>query len=206
MDQNSDMTMEQKILDTAEDLFLDKGFAMTSTTEIAKKAGCNQALVHYYFRTKERLFESIFEKKLGPFIRSFLQICTEDISFEEKLARTIRAHYEVVSQNPRFPFLVLNELTTNPSRIKSIKEMLGDAPVQAMKRFQAELDEEIRQGRIRPVTAFDLLLTMLSLNIAPFLYTPMMRDILDFSPADLQEILRKRIDENVTVILKSLKP
>jgi len=63
-----DIPMEQLIVETAERLFLEKGFAMTSTTEIAKEIGCNQALVHYYFRTKAKLFEAIFEKKIKLFI------------------------------------------------------------------------------------------------------------------------------------------
>ena len=63
-----DISTEQLILEAAEKLFLEKGFAMTSTTEIARVAGCNQALVHYYFRTKENLFQSIFENKFRMLI------------------------------------------------------------------------------------------------------------------------------------------
>ena len=64
MEVKENPTMEIQILETAEKLFLEKGFASTSTTEIAREVGCNQALVHYYFRTKENLFNTIFEQKL----------------------------------------------------------------------------------------------------------------------------------------------
>lgn len=73
MEQTREQSMESIILETAERLFLDKGFALTSTTEIAREAGCNQALVHYYFRTKEQLFIRIFEEKIKIFGRGFLQ-------------------------------------------------------------------------------------------------------------------------------------
>jgi AcrR family transcriptional regulator len=69
MDINSESSMEQSILDAAEKLFLEKGFAATSTTQIAKEVGCNQALVHYYFRTKDNLFNRIFEKKFSDFFQ-----------------------------------------------------------------------------------------------------------------------------------------
>ena len=60
MEVKENPTMEIQILETAEKLFLEKGFASTSTTEIAREVGCNQALVHYYFRTKENLFNTIY--------------------------------------------------------------------------------------------------------------------------------------------------
>ena len=63
MENNIELSTEQLILKVAERLFLEKGFAMTSTTEIAKEVGCNQALIHYYFRTKDNLFNVIFENK-----------------------------------------------------------------------------------------------------------------------------------------------
>ena len=69
MEFKNNQSMESIILETAERLFLEKGFAMTSTTEIAKEVGCNQALVHYYYRTKENLFNVIFEQKFNGFFQ-----------------------------------------------------------------------------------------------------------------------------------------
>ena len=79
---NETEPMEQAILRAAERLFLDKGFALTSTTEIALEAGCNQALVHYYFRTKENLFEKIFEQKIRMLISNIFSIDREGGTFE----------------------------------------------------------------------------------------------------------------------------
>ena len=114
---NETEPMEQAILRAAERLFLDKGFALTSTTEIAREAGCNQALVHYYFRTKENLFEKIFEQKIRMLISNIFSIDREGGTFEEKLRRKIEAHFEILKKNPKIPFLVINEITTNPERI-----------------------------------------------------------------------------------------
>jgi len=198
--------MEQKILETAERLFLDKGFALTSTTEIAREAGCNQALIHYYFRSKDRLFTAIFEKKIALFINTFLITLKEDISFEEKVRRAVETHFSVMCENPRLPFLILNELSTNPERILAIKQRIGAKPTQALSYFQAELEEEIKAGRVRQVEPLDLLLTMISLNIAPFYISPVMKIIMDLSDERLNELIMKRKEENITVLLKSLKP
>lgn len=84
MEQTREQSMESIILETAERLFLDKGFALTSTTEIAREAGCNQALVHYYFRTKEQLFIRIFEEKIKIFAGAFFSIDEKPGNFPRK--------------------------------------------------------------------------------------------------------------------------
>ena len=94
--------MEEAILEAAERLFLEKGFTSTSTTEIAKAAGCNQALVHYYFRKKDLLFTAIFEKKMRGFVSELLQISEEEIPFEEmsreELLKKIDEFYDLIKR------------------------------------------------------------------------------------------------------------
>ena len=82
---------EKAIIEAAARLFLEKGYASTSTTEIAKEAGCNQAMVHYYFRTKDRLFEAVFADKFQGFVSSIMNISEGDLPFEEKLTQKIGA-------------------------------------------------------------------------------------------------------------------
>lgn len=205
MKQEKDENMEQTILKTAEKLFLDKGYALTSTTEIAKESGCNQALVHYYFRTKENLFQKIFETKLRILMRDFAEIETRAASFEERLRMRIEAHFDLIIQNPRLPFLILNEITTNPMRMEALKRELGEFPKTVYNGLQADLDRESALGRIRPVSAKDLILNMLSLNIFPFLIMPLFQNILGFSEEERQVLLEQRKKEVVTTLLNSLR-
>ncbi len=86
--------MEQRILEAAEELFMDRGFAGTTMARIAEKAGCNQALVHYYYRTKERLFEQVFEAKISFIAGNILAIDEGAGTFEEKIARMVGAHFD----------------------------------------------------------------------------------------------------------------
>ena len=86
--------MEQKILEVAERLFMEQGFTATTTAKIAKEAGCNQALVHYYYRTKEQLFERIYREKMQLMVTSVTSINTSGSTFEEKVASIIEAHWD----------------------------------------------------------------------------------------------------------------
>lgn len=203
---STEHNMEQAILKAATKLFLEKGFAATSTTEIAKEAGCNQALVHYYFRTKDRLFSAIFEKKMKFFISSLLQIGSEDIPFEEKLTKKIETHFDVIREDPRFPLFFFTELSTNPKRLQTLKEMLGDMPQVIVKQFQEELQKAIESGRVRPMSVFDLLITMVSLNLMVFIGEPVFKAITKIPDDDFLKLVERRKKENVHFILKGLKP
>jgi len=203
---DKDITNEQRILDTAEKLFLDRGFALTSTTEIARIVGCNQALVHYYFRTKERLFDAVFEKNASQLVSAFIQGLEENISFEEKIRRKTETIYETLKANPKMPFLFFNELNTNSNRLHLLKEKIGDLPGVLILQMESELKAEIEKGTIRPITALDLMLTILSLNLVLFMASPVLKVITGMSEADFQVLLENRKRENVTVILKSLRP
>jgi AcrR family transcriptional regulator len=198
--------MEQKILAISERLFLEKGFSMTSTTEIAKEAGCNQALVHYYFRTKDKLFDEVFQKKIAVFIGSFTRISEENISFEKKLRLKIESHFDMLLANQQLPFLFLNEIITNPSRIAGIREKFGTLSAQVFSQFGEELSAEIRKGTIRPVQPIDLILSVFSLNIGTFLIKPVIKELLGMNEAAFCDFAQKRKEENCTTILNSLKP
>lgn len=198
--------MEEAILQSATRLFLDKGFASTSTTEIAKDAGCNQALVHYYYRTKDRLFEAIFLKKMKVFVGSLLEINREDLPFEEKLTRRIESHFDIIKEDPKLPLFFFNEMSTNPKRLESLKSMLGDLPSLALQQMQEELDVEIANGNVKPMTVFDLLLTIISLNLMVFIAEPMFKAVTKIPDEEFIALRERRKKENVQIILKSLKP
>jgi AcrR family transcriptional regulator len=203
---SDDCTMERRIRDAAERLFLEKGFALTSTTEIAREAGCNQALVHYYFRTKDRLFESVFAEKARGFIASILEISNESIPFEEKIRRKIYSHFDMLLQNPQLPFLIITELVTNPDRLATMKEAIAQNFGSVYSQFERELSEEIGKGAIRPISVLDFVLTMLSLNVAPFIGIPIMKVALSLDDSELHALLLKRRDENVEIVLRNLRP
>ena len=206
MEQTREQSMESIILETTERLFLDKGFALTSTTEIAREAGCNQALVHYYFRTKEQLFIRIFEEKIKIFAGAFFSIDEKPGTFLEKLTRKIEAHFDIIAQNPKIPFLIINEITTNPQRIKALHKSIGEYPASIIRKVNEELEEAIAQGEVRPITVLDLILTVLSLNVLPQLLRPILEEVMPLPPEEVQKLIARRKEENVKLIINSLRP
>jgi AcrR family transcriptional regulator len=201
-----DKNMEEQILESATTLFLKQGFAGTSTTEIARHAGCNQALVHYYFRTKDKLFEAIFEKKIKKFVSSLLVGFEEGMSFEDRLAYKIGSHFDMLAENPKLPMLLFSEISAKPERLAIFKEALKDRPQQVLRSLDNDLKQEIAQGRVREMSVYDLLLDIISLNIIVFLMETPFKTITSISEKDYKDLLERRKEENIKLILKGIKP
>ncbi|MCD8293032.1 MAG: TetR/AcrR family transcriptional regulator [Prevotellaceae bacterium] len=197
---------EHKILEAAERLFLAQGFVKTTTLQIAKEAGCNQALVHYYYRTKEHLFERIFGEKMQLLVQNLLGLKQEDVTFEERISRLIDVHYDFVKQHPLVVSFVLREGLDSSSEIfkRTIEELKTHVrPLFA--RLQQEVDEEVAGGRIRPISATDLALTILSLDFASFVLLPIMGKVLEIPAGELSAIAEQRKREVVEVVLARLR-
>jgi len=207
MDIKNEQPLEQAILEVAERLFLEKGFAMTSTTEIAKEVGCNQALVHYYFRTKDNLFNVIFEQKFKTFFQGIFEIKNfGEIPFLDKLKYIIESHYDLLTKNPKIPTLILNELSRRPEQLKTLKDKLHTLPEQLFAELDKELQSEIGKKRVRDIALFDLVICMLSLNLALFIMMPVVGNLLSLNETQKEMLIAHRKSVNVEFILKSLRP
>jgi TetR/AcrR family transcriptional regulator len=207
MDIKNEQPLEEAILEVAEKLFLEKGFAMTSTTEIAKEVGCNQALVHYYFRTKDNLFNVIFEQKFKTFFQGVFEMRTMgNLSFQDKLRHIIETHFDLLRKNPKMPALILNELSRRPDQIAVLREKLHSLPEKLFAELEKDLQVEIQQGNIRDISLMDILVSMLSLNIALFIIMPVAETILQINEIQKEFMITHRRSENVDFILKSLRP
>jgi TetR/AcrR family transcriptional regulator len=207
MDIKNEQPLEEAILEVAEKLFLEKGFAMTSTTEIAKEVGCNQALVHYYFRTKDNLFNVIFEQKFKTFFQGVFEMKTMgNLSFQDKLRHIIETHFDLLRKNPKMPALILNELSRRPDQLEELREKLHTLPEQLFTELEKDLQVEIEQGNIRDISLMDILVSMLSLNIALFIIMPVAEKMLQLNEIQKEFMITHRRSENVEFILKSLRP
>lgn len=197
---------EQDILDAAEKLFLRKGFALTSTTEIAREAGCNQALVHYYYRTKERLFTRIFQQKMYLFLAHFIDGSRKNMPFETKIRKMTEAHFNMLIKNQQLPFFIFTELILNEGRLNILMDSLDENYEEVYRIFNDELQEEIRKGHIREMTFLDILLVIVSLNGMLFMLNPILRKGFTGTGDNYREFINHRREENLRIILQSLKP
>ncbi len=204
--QESGLSMEARIIAAAERLFLQNGYALTSTTQIAKEAGCNQALVHYYFRTKEKLFDAVLGDRIRGALKGFFTLNTGEGSFEEKLTRMIEFHYDVVRQNSDMVMFLFNSLVRNPEMLEGLISELGERPLQILRSFRNDLNAEIEAGRIRPVSLPDLLLNVISMNAFPFAIKPVFSKVWGMSDGDMDALFDERKKEIVKTILHGLRP
>ncbi len=200
--------LEQKILAVAEQLFITNGFAGTSTTDIARLVGCNQALIHYYFRTKENLFQQIFVQKFEHTLTRLLEPLTSELPFNEKITNCINIYFNLLQDNRQLPTCIINELVFNPQRREFIRNRFIKNPIRqdAYYRYCETIENEIQQGNIRPIQPFDLILNIISLCLFTFITLPIYTDLLERTPQQVEEYINHRRQEIITQITTSLRP
>lgn len=200
-----DKNMELQILEAAEKLFLEQGYVKTSTAQIAKLAGCNQALVHYYYRTKDNLFEKIFEEKISMIATNILHIGVSGSTIEERVTQVIGFYFDFLKQNPQLAQFVLHEISSNPARLQSLVERLRQHVAPFFLRVEAELEKEVKKGTIRPISGENLLITIISLNVTPFLVKPILQRALNLGEKEFDTMLEERKKEVIETVLSRLR-
>lgn len=200
-----DPNTENKILEIAEKLFLEKGYELTSTIQIAKAVGCNQTLIHYYFRTKENLFKKIFESRFRNFFTEAFAANEEETVFEKKIEKLIFNHFEMLEKNPQMPLLIVREIMSKNSLLLQLREEIELLPRKIFESLDTQMKELVKQGKIKDITVFDLFFTALSLNVSAFILSPLAFEILDVPKEIRDTFIKKRKYENVNIILSYLK-
>ena len=190
--------IEKRILWVAERLFLEKGFSGTSTTEIAKTVGCNQALIHYYFRTKEKLFWDVFAPKMEQVVEYLDAPLDESLNFMDRISNIIDFYFGILELDERLAPFIVNELIMHPGRWDTFRDrfLRNERRRSAFTRFESMVRDEIANGSIREIQPIDLLLNIMSLTISAFIVAPkgFARDECDSS--ERREYLSRR-KENI---------
>ena len=201
----SNTNLEQEILDAATELFLERGFDSTSTTDIAKKAGCNQALVHYYFRTKENLFLRIFKKNIETFL-SFANNYMYSGDFMQFLEKGIESYFEILKANRNLPLFLIKEFAMNEDRRIFFRENFVNNELRrsVYYKFDKIVKQEIEKGTIRPIETLNLLLDVLSLCAFTFISLPMYTTWLEKDDSEVDDFIESRKNEIITLIKKGL--
>lgn len=204
--EGGDSSMEERILASAERLFLSKGYSLTSMTEIARETGCTQALVHYYFRTKENLFSKIFEGKFHQFIGCIVRREDEDLPFAELVSVRTSRLFDLMADNPRLPFMFLSEFVANAEQRLNIKDSIVPLCAEAVASLEAKIDGEVESGRIRRTDTMNLTLNMFSLVVTFFVLLPFIEEMGFITDANREDFIAQRKQEIIRTIIGSLKP
>lgn len=191
---------EHQILNAAREVFISKGFEGARMQEIADHAGINKALLHYYFRSKENLFEAVFSKVASNLFPAMKQMLEADLELKEKITMFIRIYLKALDENPFIPAFIINTLNTNPdSFLKYIKKS-GLNP----RLLQKQIDDEAVKGVIRAIKAEHLVVNIIAMCIFPFVARPIVQNIFEMNDDEYQMYLQSRETEIIDFVLKSI--
>lgn len=191
---------ENNILVAAREVFILKGFEGARMQEIADRAGINKALLHYYFRSKENLFDAIFSEVASRLFPSVRQLLESDLAIKEKISFFVKIYLNMLYENPYVPGFVINTLNTNPDRFLKYIINSGLNPMI----LQQQIDEEVSRGLIRNLRAEHLLVNILGLCIFPYLAKPIIQNVFSMKDEEYQAYLESRQTEIIDFVLKSI--
>ena len=199
--------IEKRILWVAERLFLEKGFSGTSTTEIAKAVGCNQALIHYYFRTKEKLFWDVFSPKMEQIVEYLDTPLDANLDFLERIRHIIEFYFGMMSLDERLAPFIVTELIVNQDRWEFFRErfLRSESRSQAFGKFEKMVQDEVQKGTIREVQAIDLVLNIMALCLSSFVVAPMGFASSECDVAARREYLERRKDDVTALVINGLR-
>jgi TetR/AcrR family transcriptional regulator len=207
----ADQDTERRILDAAESVFMRRGTAGARMQEIADEAGVNKALLHYYFRSKERLAEAIFERSAKRLLPPLLVIVGSDAPLEEKVERVVAHYLEVLSSSPFLPGYLLSELHHHPERVEWLVTRATGGPAgafgaKALAKVGAQIEERVRAGTMRPIEPDQFAANLLSLCIFPFAARGMLKIAFGWDQELFEGFIRARRTELPAFFLNALRP
>ena len=206
MDNQERQSKEQQILAAAEQEFLTKGYDGARTTSIAQAAGVTHAMLHYYFRTKEQLFERIVDEKFETMSHSMFAIMGDpSLPIVERIKGGIEAHFDFVAQNPLLPRFVINEIISRPERYDVLYKRVGAIIDNVYRGLQSEINRSAERGEIERVDIKMLFISIMSLNIFTFLAYPFMEPLMGELMVNRERFLAERKAENIETILRRIK-
>lgn len=206
MDNQGKQSKEQQILAAAEQEFLTRGYDGARTTSIAQAAGVTHAMLHYYFRTKEQLFERIVDEKFKTMSDSMFAIMGDpSLPIVERIKGGIEAHFNFVAQNPLLPRFVINEIISRPERYDVLYKRVGAIIDNVYRGLQSEINRSAERGEMEKVDVKMLFISIMSLNIFTFLAYPFMEPLMGELMANRERFLAERKAENIETILRRIK-
>jgi TetR/AcrR family transcriptional regulator len=177
---------EDKIRAAAESVFLEDGFSGARMQQIADRAGINKALLHYYFRSKDKLFELIINHKMKEFMPQVSILANDDsVPFFDKLDQFVLFYLGMLRKNPSLPMLIISTMNRNPEFVRAIPRPIG-------KEVAALLQREMGKGNIRSVHPHQFMLTVIGMCIFPFLARPIFKSMSGVNDQEYDQLIAER--------------
>lgn len=185
-----DPTTEEKIKEAARTVFHKKGYAATRTRDIAEEAGINLALLNYYFRSKEKLFNIIILETISGFMNNITIVLNDENSSLEKKIELIASNYiDFVLKDPNIPIFMLSEMRNNAD---GLLERLPVLQPIMKSNFFLQHQQYVAEGKITEPNPFHFLINLLALTVFPFIASPLLKLLGGMNDAQFQTMMQER--------------
>ncbi|OFY50891.1 MAG: hypothetical protein A2Y87_10765 [Bacteroidetes bacterium RBG_13_46_8] len=198
----SEKQTEEKIFESATEVFLKKGMDGARMQDIANHAGINKSLLHYYYRTKDHLFNAVFEKIAGQMFKKFAPVLDENLSLEEKIRFFFREHISFLQRNPRLPAFFMNELNRNPERIKKLVQSMDVKKLWST--LEKQHKEEFVKYNITRETIPQLMTSIAAMSVFPFVAKAIISGIMEKMGYDFDEYIELRKKYAADFVIKAI--
>ena len=202
MSENDKLT-EEIIFEAATDEFLDKGMDGARMQNIADKAGINKALLHYYYRTKDKMFNAVFEKISEKILTKFAPVFDEKLTLEEKIRFFYREHITFLQNNPRLPGFILNEINRNPARFRKVISNIDIN--QLWNKIEEQHRDELARYNITREKIPQIMTTIAAISVFPFAARGIFEEIFKKIDIRFEDYLEERKEFAADFVIKALK-
>jgi TetR/AcrR family transcriptional regulator len=202
---------EKRILDAAKAVFIRHGTSGARMQDIAEEAGVNQALLHYYFRSKEGLSQAVFRDAAGRMFPAIIQIIGGQQTLTEKIDLIVDTYLSAMTKSPFLPGYIISELHHHPERIQQLLGEIAGGDITtitkpAFDKLEKQIASEARAGRMRRMSAAQFFVNLLSLCIFPFAARPMLHVALGFDDDDFAKFIEQRRKDLPIYIRSAIQP
>jgi len=197
-----DRNTERRILEAAKNVFYRKGLSGARMQEIADAAGINKAMLHYYYRTKDKLFDAVFLEAASKFFPKVIELFNVDLPFFGKIEYFVENYITLMLENHRLPSFVLNEIHQNPERLEGL---LRNHAIVIPERAIFEFQKAMMDGVIKPVDPRQIVINMIALCIFPVAARPVIQILFSMNDEQYFEFIETRKKEVSKFIINSIK-
>ena len=196
-------TTEDRILTAARKVFTTQGHAGARMQDIADEAGINKAMLHYYFRDKDKLFETIFLQEAAKFFPKINSIFESDLPLFEKIELFVNEYIDEMVANPYLAWFILNELNRDADKFLSKIWDMKHRPNPA--KLLQQIEQEVKKGTIKKINPVHLMLNLISMTIFPFVARPMITRNFQMPAAQFDQLIEQRRKEIPKFIFDAIK-
>ena len=199
----NDKLTEERIFEAATEEFVDKGMDGARMQDIATRAGINKALLHYYFRTKDHLFNAVFEMIARKIMKKFAPVFDENLSLEDKIRFFFREHISFLQENPKLPGFILNEINRNPARIKKLLSSVDFENI--WNTFYKQHKEDLLKYNISKETMPQLMISIAAMSVFPFAARGIIEGALMKSGIEFNDFMEERKKFAADFVIMAIK-